>query len=110
MTQQTIARRYAMHAPGDGGLYGIDWSFILPRGVGIQSAGLTFWTNWAEPADASADWTIDAQLGIRVRGRSVVAWILGGKAGTDYQLRWNMEDTLGNLWTRTGLLLCANAS
>ena len=49
-------------------------------------------------------------LGTAVEGRTVYSRLQGGVAGQDYQLRWVIGDTDGNIWTRTALLLCAPTS
>jgi len=72
---------------------------------------LQFWTNTPGLVVASSDFTIDPNLGVQIRGgRSLLAFITGGVAGQDYQLRWVAQDSRGNLWQRTGLLLCARTS
>jgi hypothetical protein len=106
-----LSRRYAVHAPADDALYGMDFSPLLSTGAAITSGQLQFWTNTpGNVVSAAGDWTIDPNVGIMVRGRSVIARIAGGVAGTDYQLRWIITDSLGNEYTRTGLLLVAQTS
>ena len=55
----------------------------------------------------STDFTIGP---VMVQGRAIYASLSGGVLGPDYQLHWNAIDTLGNVWPRTGLLLCAYTS
>jgi hypothetical protein len=49
-------------------------------------------------------------LGTAVRGRTVYSVVSGGDPGTDYQFRWVINDSLGNRWTRTGLVFCSETS
>jgi len=76
------------------------WSFN-------QAAGVADWFNYPvgfTPPNAIA-------LGTAVRGREVISIVSGGApANTDYQFRWIISDTLGNRWTRTGLLLVGQTS
>ena len=103
-----LSRRYTPeHPPGESCLFGLDFSTILPVGVGLKSGTVQVQTNTATPADASADWVIGP---VGVRGRAIYANLSGGVAGTDYQLRWTAVDTLGNRWPRTALVLCADTS
>ena len=102
-----LSRRYTPeHAPGDDYTYGMDYSFVIPPGVGIKTGSLEIWEN-VVPAVPSTDFTIGA---VSVRGRAVYADLSGGSEGTDYQLRWNAIDTDGKSWFRTALLLCAQTS
>ena len=115
-----LSRRYTpSHHPGDLVSIGLDFSTVLPVGVGIQEPGvdaqdppdgtprLEILANFNPPADASADWTIGDVL---VSGRAVYTVIAGGQDGVDYLLRWTITDTLGNVWTRTALMQCAVTS
>lgn len=101
-----LSRRYSPEwSPGDTATIGMDFSYVLPPGVGIASnPSLSIWSNFAQPVDATAtDWNVlQSPL---VVGRAVYAIVHGGQPGIDYQFRWNITDTLGNVWTRTGLLL-----
>lgn len=103
-----ISRRYRPeHPPEESCNFGMDFSFVLPPGIGISSGGLTIWTNTATPAPADADFTAGP---VTVRGRSIYAMLSGGVSGRDYQLRWTANDTAGNVWARTALVLCAETS
>lgn len=103
-----LSRRYTPeHAPGERCCFGLDFSFVVPPGVGIERGVLTILTNTAAPADATADWTIGPVV---VRGRAIYANLAGGVAGTDYQLHWTAFDTQGNEWPRTALVLCGFTS
>ena len=87
--------------------FGLDFSFIIPVGVGIEQGTIDILTNTATPVDASTDWEIGP---VNVRGRAIYANLAGGVPGTDYQLIWTAVDTAGNVWPRTTLVLCANTS
>lgn len=103
-----LSRRYTPeHPPGEDCAFGLDYSFVLPVGVGIESGTIQILTNTAVPADASADWTIGP---VTVRGRALYAMLSGGVAGTDYQLKFTAVDSAGKTWPRTALVLCAETS
>lgn len=103
-----ISRRYTPeHPPGESCNFGLDYSYILPVGVGIESGTISILTNTANPADASGDWAIGP---VEVRGRAIYARLSGGVLGTDYQLHWTATDTQGNVWPRTALVLCSYTS
>jgi hypothetical protein len=84
----------------------MDYSFVVPPGVGISSGTVAVWENVVPPI-ASTDWTIGS---VAVRGRAVYALLSGGVEGKDYQVRWSATDTDGNKWPRTALVLCAQTS
>lgn len=94
------------HPPGDDISFGLDFSMIIPMGVGIATAALEILTN-TNPPQAQSDWT---QGTVAIGGRQVYAQCSGGIEGTDYQFRWTATDTLGNTWNRTALVLCAQTS
>lgn len=103
-----LSRRYQpSFAPDEASIIGMDFSYVIPPGVGIQDGLLSFWTNTANPVDATADFTIGP---IQIFGRTVYASITGGFDGRDYQVRWLVVDTDANLWRRTALMLCAQTS
>jgi hypothetical protein len=85
----------------------MDFSFVLPPGVGITAGSVAQWTNTPGNVQQTSDLTLGA---VEVRGRAVYAEVTGGIEGTDYQLRWQITDTAGNTWERTGLILCAQTS
>jgi len=102
-----LSRRYSPeHPPGEACRFGLDFSFIIPKGVGITTGELTIWTNTVAPVQSS-DFTIGP---VEVRGRTIYAMLSGGVEGTDYQLRFIAHDTDGNVWPRTALVLCAQTS
>jgi hypothetical protein len=103
-----LTRRYTPElAPGEVCRIGLDYSFVLPKGVTLAQGELSIWTNTQPPVDATANWTISNTT---LSGRLIFAEIEGGVEGTDYQLRWNVVDSDGYIWPRTCLLLCANTS
>jgi hypothetical protein len=103
-----VTRRYTPeHPPGETCSFGLDYSFVIPPGIGIDSAALEIWTNTAVPVRADADWIVSP---VTVRGRVLYAQLGGGVEGTDYQLRWLARDTDANVWPRTTLILCAQTS
>lgn len=102
-----LSRRYTPeHPPGESCLYGLDYSYVIPPGVGISSGTCEVWSNVVPPA-VSTDWTIGT---VNVRGRAIYARLSGGVVGKDYQIRWTATDTNGNVWPRTTLQLCAETS
>ena len=54
--------------------------------------------------------TRDRVASVEVRGRVVYAWLTGGQDTHDYQLRWFVTDTDGNIFPRVGLVLCSRSS
>lgn len=103
-----LSRRYTPeHPPGEDCAFGLDFSFVIPPGVTLESGTLAILTNTAAPIDASGDWSIGP---VMVRGRALYAMLSGGVAGTDYRLKWTAVDTAGRTWPRTALVLCADTS
>jgi hypothetical protein len=103
-----LSRRYTPeHPPGEKAIFGLDFSPIIPPGVGIASGTVAVWINSVPPASNTTDWTIGA---VSVSGRALYASLTGGVEGTDYQIRWIATDTDGNVWPRTALVLCAQTS
>jgi hypothetical protein len=98
-----IGLRYPTKPGSDACPYGFDFSNILPLGVGITSGTLEIVLN-LNPVQPQSDFT---QGEVLISGRRVYCPISGGVPGTDYQFRWSIADTLGNMWQRTALLLCA---
>ena len=102
-----LSRRYTPEwAPGESSLIGLDFSFIIPPGVGITSGLLSIWTNTVAPA-ISSDFTIGS---VGVRGRAIYARLSGGVDGTDYQVRWTVTDTDGDVWPRLAFCLVSETS
>ena len=100
-----LSRRYSPeHPPDENVTFGMDFSFLIPVGVGITAGGLDIFHNTVPPTPADAEWVKGP---VTIVGRTVYASLTGGVEGTDYQLRWTATDTLGNQWRRTGVILCA---
>ena len=103
-----ISRRYTpAWAPGEAAVIGMDFSYVIPPGVGIASGSLHFFNNLATPVPADTDWNINAVV---VIGRALYCDVSGGKEGVDYQLLWTATDTNTFVYPRTALLLCAPTS
>ena len=94
------------HPSGESCVFAIDYSFILPPGVGIDHGDVLIYTNTASPV-LSSDWTIGP---VQVAGRVLYSTLSGGIEATDYQIRWIATDTEGFIWPRTMLVLCAATS
>ena len=102
-----ISDRYQPpHPPGESSTFALDYSSILPPGVGLVDGSLTIVIN-TNPVQTQGDWT---QGPVTAIGRRVYCDLDGGVAGTDYQLRWSATDNLGNVWPRTFFVLCAETS
>ena len=102
-----ISDRYdPPHPPGESSTYALDYSAILPPGVGLTSGSLTIVIN-TNPVEPQTAWTQGAVTAI---GRRLYCALSGGTEGTDYQFRWSGVDSLGNTWPRTCYVLCAQAS
>jgi hypothetical protein len=103
-----ISRRYTPeHPPGEFCTFGMDYSFVLPPGIGIASGTLDIFRNTNPPVEAAGEWTLQP---VQIRGRAIYCAIYGGTEGVDYQLRWTATDTAGNIWPRVALVLCAQTS
>jgi hypothetical protein len=103
-----LSRRYTPEHPvGESCLFGLDFSAVIPVGVGIAEGTLDILTNTVPPNPADTDWTKGA---VKVQGRVLYATLSGGVIGTDYLLRWTATDTDGNVWPRTGLILVGPTS
>jgi hypothetical protein len=102
------AKRYHPDHPSTETCYfGLDFSFVVPYGVGVVSGVLNIFTNAATPVPADGDWTKQPAV---VQGRAIYALLSGGVTGTDYQLRFTATDSMGGVWPRTALVLCAETS
>lgn len=103
-----LSRRYTPEKPPEETcFFGMDYSFLIPPGVGIARGSVSVWTNTPGDVQPSADWSVGP---VQVEGRTVFAQLSGGIEGTDYQIRWVVTDTMGNTWPRTALVLCAQTS
>ena len=105
-----LAKRFSPEwAPGEANQIGMDFSTILPPGVGIAGGSLSIATN-TQPPNPSSDFTSSDNFGLNVEGRAVYCQIAGGILGRDYQLTFTVSDTEGNVWPRTALMLCSSTS
>lgn len=113
-----LSRRYTPEwAPGERSIIGMDFSSVIPPGVGIVSGNLAILANSADLPIAQSDFTgppdpnnpTTAFLAT-VHDRSVYVQMAGGVSGRDYQLYWAVTDTNGNFLRRTALMLCAPTS
>lgn len=121
MDQSGLTRRYYPHLPSyrefvlpgfpgeteESCIFAYDFSYLIPRGVGVTGGELAICTNTVPIRDAHDDWTIGP---LQVHDRTVYATLSGGVDGTDYQLIWAAFDTEGNVWRRVGLILCSASS
>lgn len=110
-----MTRRYSPEwAPDESATIGMDFSPIIPPGVGIVAGYLYIQTNNAGPLPAGTDFgTPDGPNGdfiCSISGRTLYRALVGGVGGTDYQFTFTAQDTDGNQWPRTALLLCAPTS
>lgn len=106
-----LSRRYTPElAPGESSVFGMDFSYVIPPGVGIASATLQLIDN---APDALPITSITAGP-VSVKGRTVYSTLTVVEptvaAGHDCQLIWTVTDTDGNIWPRTALVLCAATS
>jgi hypothetical protein len=95
------------HPQGQSCQYALDFSAILPPGVGLASGLLTLTSNTVPPAPVPGDFV---QGPVQINGRRLYASLSGGVTAKDYRLTWAGVDSLGNNWVRTCLLLCAQTS
>lgn len=102
-----LSCRYSALAPGESSIFAMDFSFVLVPGSSLVSGTLQVFLNTFAPAAPTVDIQVD---GLMVDGAIAHARLTGGAEGTDYQLRWIVTDTDGNVWPRTALLLCAQTS
>jgi hypothetical protein len=104
----SLSRRYhPEHPSGETCPFGLDFSAVIPPGVGIVSGTLQIYTNTQPPVLNTTDWTIGP---VTVQDRTLYATLSGGISGTDYQFRWAATDTDGNVWPRFALILCGPTS
>ena len=103
-----LSRRYSPeHPPAEACLFGYDFSPIIPPGLAVTIGEVTIFHNDALAQPADADWVVGP---VQIVDRTVYAQLNGGIEGKDYQVRWMAIDTAGNVWRRTGLILCAQTS
>lgn len=105
-TQSGLTRRYIPSlAANEKSVFGIDYSDVIPLGVGIAAGTLDVFTNTVPPQDT----TLLTMTAVTVRQRALYATITAkpGADGADFRLLWQATDTLGNIWPRTVLCLCS---
>ena len=103
-----LARRYQPSLPpGESAYLGMDFSPILPPGVILESASVTILTNTNPATPGGGGWTLQPPV---ILGRQAWVQATGGTEGVDYQIRFSAQDSRGNTWNRTALLLCAQSS
>ena len=96
------------HPVGQSIVYGLDFSPILPAGVTIQSGAIKALYNTVPPTP-TFDLTV-TPLTPTPNTRRIYATVSGGTSGSDYRINWTANDSLGNTWIRSTLLLCAATS
>lgn len=104
-----VAQRYKpSHPAGQSAVYAVDFSNILPPGVGLSQPAVQIQTNTVPPGLASGITTGSGGF----QGRMVWITITGGTAGQDYIITWTVSDTSAapNTWVISVLLLCAATS
>lgn len=94
--------------PNEVSSFGIDFCNVIGPGIGIVdgSATLELLSNTVPPLP-TADLTASV---VEVYGRLVYAQVQGGVDGSDYILKWTVDDSQGNQWARSTLMLCALTS
>lgn len=108
-----LSRRYSPElAPSEGSLFGMDYSNVIPPGVGIDIGQCSAWENVNPPVPT----TLLTVGEVQIVGRTLIAFIEAtGNAGQspegiDFQIRWIAFDSEGGVWPRTALVLCAQTS
>lgn len=102
-----VSQRYKpSHPAGQSAVYAVDFSNILPPGVGLSQPGVIIQTNTTPPGIATGI----TSSGGGFRGRMAWITIAGGVAGTDYLIQWTLIDSQNNTWIVTVLLMCAATS
>ena len=104
-TQSGLDNRYLpSKPPNEISIFGLDFSDVIPLGVGIASGVLDIFLNVAIDPLPPADTDFNKGA-VQVTGRALRATLGVGKPETDYILRWTATDTQGNVWPRSALLL-----
>ena len=101
-----LSRRYSPElAPGETSVMGMSFEAVIPPGVGIASGTLTISPNTAGGTGVSAG-------AVSIHDRTLYATVTAQQSadGADWKLLWTATDTDGNVWPRTGLVLCADTS
>src|SRR5262245_55922299 len=105
-----ISRRYRPEiSAADINVFGYDFSPIIPPGVGLVEGSLQFNYNTNPPTAAAGELTAGP---VSWYDRTLYATVTAqpNAFGKDFQLVWTAFDSQGNVWHRTGLVLCAFTS
>jgi hypothetical protein len=118
-----ISRRYHPEwVPGEKNSIGMDFSTVIPPGIGLSECNLFITTpSGNNIVDSSTDFTgtgykpaVGADAGYfttSIADRiAYVPDLAGGTVGKDYRFSWNAIDTSGNEWLRSVQLLCSYTS
>lgn len=110
-------------APGERSPVGMDFSNIVPVGVGIASCTLQIFTNTVPPVETDAGFegsltadfatimTFGQPQQINIEDRFCWVWLNAlDQTATDYQFLFEALDNSNAAWTRTALLLCTVTS
>ena len=101
-----LSRRYTPElAPGETSVFGMDFSYVIPPGVGITEGDLLITRLGGEATSVTAG-------PVSVHDRTLYATVTADALadGHDFQLRWTAIDSEGNVWPRTALVLVAATS
>jgi hypothetical protein len=101
-----LSRRYHPEiAPGEESIFGMDFSPLIPVGVGIQSGTL-------HVTRIGGEVTGITHGEVSWYDRTLYATVTADptSSGFDYELTWTATDTDGNIFPRTARLLCAPTS
>jgi hypothetical protein len=109
-----LTRRYTPEwYPGETSNIGMDFSYVIPPGIGIAAAWLAI-EDLDTRADRFADFTGPPPISAAqantftatVVDRMVYCRMSGGVAGRDYTFIWTAIDSDDNVFPREGLILC----
>lgn len=110
--------RLEIYRNDPGNVVAVPDDFLVEPGLAPPSGGLWRWV--LNPDGFTASWVLQPAgtprpqgalaLGTAVRGRQVYSLIQGGVPGLDYLLSFSVNDSLGNVWTRTVSMLVGATS
>jgi len=112
-----LSRRYTPEfAPGETSVIGMDFSYVIPPGVGIQNADVGLFLNAraaargspVSPADPN-DYSISAASWL---GRTLYATLTleHSALDKDFLVIWECLDFSFNHWSRSAMLMCTYTS